>query len=59
MTTALVWLGCLAAFLATYEFLRRREARRTGTRPPVQWRFLVAGIGCAAAATAYGFAADA
>jgi hypothetical protein len=59
MTTALLWLGCLAAFLATYEFLRRREEKRSGVRPPVQWRWLAAAIGCAVAATLYGFAADA
>ena len=59
MTEALVWAACCAAFLATYEVQRRRAGKRTGTRPPVQWRWLAAIIVLVALATAYGYAADA
>ncbi len=58
VTVVLTYLGGLLAFLAIYELLRRREERRTGTRPPVQWRWIAAAIGCALAATLYGVAAD-
>ena len=34
-------------FLATYEWLRRREERRRGRKPPVQWGWLVAIVGAA------------
>ena len=35
----------ICAFLTIYEGLRRREHRRSGIKPPVQWGWLMACIG--------------
>ncbi len=42
------------AFLATYELLRRREERRRGRKPPVQWTWLAAIIATAGLAVITG-----
>jgi hypothetical protein len=39
VVSALVTFGL---FLGLYELLRRRAARSDGSKPPVQWRWLVA-----------------
>ena len=41
-------------FLALYELLRRREERRRGRKPPVQWGWLVAIAGAAGLALLIG-----
>jgi hypothetical protein len=35
------------AFLALYALLREREKRKSGSKPPVQWGWLAAIMGCA------------
>jgi hypothetical protein len=37
-------------FVGGYALLRRRSESRTGTRPPIQWAWLAAIIGCVAVA---------
>jgi len=46
-------LIALVAFLAIYELLRRRAAV-DGRKPPVQWGWLAAIVGCAAVAALVG-----
>lgn len=42
------------AFVVLYELLRRREQRRRGVKPPVQWGWLIAIFAAAAVAMALG-----
>ena len=58
MTVVLTYVLGFLGFLVVYELLRRREERRTGTRPPVQWRWIAAVSAIALGATLYGFAGD-
>jgi hypothetical protein len=50
---ALAYLLPLAAFVVVYQVLRRRAAV-DGKAPPVQWGWLAAIFGCAAAAVLLG-----
>jgi hypothetical protein len=50
----LSYVGAFVAFLALYGLLREREKRRAGSRPPVQWGWLAAIVGCALVAVLAG-----
>jgi hypothetical protein len=50
----LIYVGSFAAFIAIYETIRRRSTGPSGERPPIQWGWLTAIVGCALAAIVIG-----
>ena len=58
LVQVIFWILAIGAFFGIYEALRRREERRTGVKPPLQWWQLAAAVGCAVAAVVLGALLD-